>query len=142
LLRCRDSRYGRGDCRRSRTHYTGRVEWTDWRHWRTDVRWVGYAFCASVGRCRPRPHNGLSVRIGTCRGTHLHDCPRVPCWTRQTLRFRSYLACRWVRRAGVLDFEPVGVDGLTVATTGAVCFFLPRLTAGEVCGAGSRVKLC
>jgi hypothetical protein len=40
-------------------------------------------------------------------------------------------------RAGVLDFEPVGLDWLTIATCRAVGFFFPGLRAAEVDGAAS-----
>jgi hypothetical protein len=49
----------------------------------------------------------------------------------------AYLTCWRVLDAGVLDFEPVGLDWLTIATCRAVGFFFPGLRAAEVDGAAS-----
>ena len=53
----------------------------------------------------------------------------------------AYLACWRVFDAGVLDFEPIGLDWLTIATCRAVGFFFPGLRATVVDGAGSCFDL-
>jgi hypothetical protein len=53
----------------------------------------------------------------------------------------AYLTCWWVQRAGVLDFEPVALDRLTVATCRTVGFFFPSLAATVVDGAASCFDL-
>jgi hypothetical protein len=49
----------------------------------------------------------------------------------------AYLACWRVLDAAVLDFEPVGLDWLTIATCRAVGFFFPGLRTAVVDGAAS-----
>jgi len=53
----------------------------------------------------------------------------------------AYLACWRVLDAGVLDFEPVGLDWLTIATCRAVGLFFPSLAATVVDGADSCFNL-
>ena len=53
----------------------------------------------------------------------------------------AYLTCWRVQRAGVLDFEPVGLDWLTIATCRAVGLFFPSLAAAIVDGAASCFDL-
>ena len=49
----------------------------------------------------------------------------------------AYLTCWRVGCAAVLDFEPVGLNWLTIATCRAVGFFFPSLRAAEVDGAAT-----
>ena len=53
----------------------------------------------------------------------------------------AYLACWRVLDAGVLDFEPLALDRLTVATCRTVGFFFPSLGATVVDGAASCFDL-
>ena len=82
------------------------------------------------------PH-WASVRIRTHRGTSLGNAPRITGLAAERLLLTAYLACWRVLDAGVLDFEPVALDRLTVATCRAVGFFFPSLGAAVVDGAAS-----